>query len=98
MSSVVLCLVGTYSRHDAKEGRMRTKSISLCPSEPTGQCGRQTTQQAVCLLSVGCWAGRGKRMSGRGARVSKAGWNVGVAQFRVRSGRVKSKAAEPEAS
>ena len=97
MSSAVLCLVGSYSRYNAKEGRMRTKSISQCPLEPTGQCGRQTTQQVVCLLSVGCWAGRGKRMPGRGARLSKAGWNVGVAWFRVRSGRVKSKAAGPEA-
>lgn len=97
MLSVVLCLLGTYSRHDAKEGSMRNKSISPCPSEPTSQCRRQTTQQAACLLSVGCWAGRGKRMPGRGAGLSKAGWNVEVARLRVRSGRVKSKAAGPEA-
>ena len=36
-------------------------------------------------------------MPGRGAGLSKAGWNVGVAWLRVRSGRVKSKAAGPEA-
>lgn len=36
-------------------------------------------------------------MPGRGAGLSKAGWNVEVARLRVRSGRVKSKAAGPEA-
>lgn len=30
-------VLGTYSRHDAKEGSMRRKSISPCLSEPASQ-------------------------------------------------------------
>ena len=98
MLSVVLCLLGTYSRHDATEERMRKKSISPCAQSPQARPVQETDHPAGSVSSLSGVLGRkGEENARQGRRVEQGGlecWSS-MAQSEVRG--VKSKAAGPEA-
>ena len=92
MLSVVLCLLGTYSRHDATEERMRKKSISPCAQSPPARPVQETDHPAGSVSSLSGVLGRkGEENARQGRRVEQGGlecWSS-MAQSEVREGQVQ---------
>ena len=92
MLSVVLCLLGTYSRHDATEERMRKKSISPCAQSPPARPVQETDHPAGSVSSLSGVLGReGEENARQGRQVEQGGlecWSS-TAQSEVREGQVQ---------